>query len=131
MADYSADYSLETLSTEKRGLRISTLRVNRSLFHTERMVIMTIPRGYLINCDMCVNRSQTSAEVTRTLVSMNEASVKVTFSAGDDVVLRYPAVINNGHWHYVTLNLEDEKVTLFVDATSVNSPKGFKTVDPF
>ena len=60
---------------------------------------------------------------------MNEANVKVTFSAGDDVVLTYPAVINNGHWHYVTLDMEDEKVTLIVDA-SVSNPKGFKTVEP-
>ena len=77
---------------------------------------------------MCVYRSQTSAEVNRTLVSMSEADVKISFS--ESITLSYPADINNGNWHYVALILKDGKATLNVDASTTKDPKDFKTVDP-
>ena len=79
---------------------------------------------------MCIYRSQTSAELKRTLVSMSEADVKMSFSESESITLKYPAEINNGNWHYVALILKDGKATLNVDASTTKDPKDFKTVDP-
>ena len=62
-------------------------------------------------------------------MSMSEESVKMSFSESESITLPYPAVINNGNWHYVALILKDGKITLNVDA-STRAPEDFKTVDP-
>ena len=86
-----------------------------------------------VNCIITcfVFRSQTTADVTRTLVSLSETGVKMSFSVGDDVSLSYPVGthINNGYWHYVTLTLEDNQATLFLEAIS-GSSDNIKAVQP-
>ena len=69
----------------------------------------------LLKILLCIYRSQTAPEVTRTLVSMNESSIEMSLSAS--VSLAYPQSINNGNWHYVALSLEDDKVTVCSDGT--------------
>ena len=64
-------------------------------------------------------------------MSLSETGVRMNFSAGDDVSLTYPigAHINNGNWHYVTLTLEDNQATVFLDGLS-GSPGSITPVQP-
>ena len=72
------------------------------------------------NIMLCVYRSQTTAHVKRTLVSMSETGVKMSFSDGDAVNLPYPAAthVNNGNWHYVALGLDNNQVTVYLDGST-------------
>ena len=68
--------------------------------------------------------------MNRTLVSMRETGVEMSFSDGDAVSLTYPlgTHINNGNWHYLALRLEDNQVTVYLDG-STGSSESFTPVE--
>ncbi|KAI0221250.1 hypothetical protein LSAT2_027365 [Lamellibrachia satsuma] len=74
-------------------------------------------------------KSQTTAHVMRTVVSLNETGVEMSFK--DDVSLTYPldTDINDGNWHYVALRLEDNEFTLYLDSLTGSSAY-FTPVEP-
>ena len=53
-------------------------------------------------------------------MSMSETGVKLAFGGGDDVSLTYPLGmhVNNGQWHYMSLSLDGDKATLYVNGIS-------------
>ena len=70
--------------------------------------------------------------MVKTLISMDETGLKMSFSEGDDISVTYPIGfhISNGHWHYVALTLEVDEVTLYIDGITDHS-SSFTPVEPF